>query len=662
MKIRPTRTLAFLVLLTGCSSPSDPIVGVSEVRVSPTAPSTDVGLTVQFTAQGISATGQAIQGLEVTWSADPPDIASISSTGLATGLAVGAATVTATIGGVSGSQTLEVEPNECTNRVDVVLSTGQFQTYPGTQCLLLPAGQANDRYRVAVVRPTLIEDDADVPTVALEINPVLSAAQAPIAVPPSRVTASAPDAAGLPAALERIDGASLVRDLERMNATREFHRELREQERALGLASLTPLPNRRASGPALTSHPDPPTRRDMYTGLDCTDVVTSPVLRIGFNDDLVLYQDSVEWSSTPLPQAAANLLFNYYQNHTKQMVSDYFGPPSDVDGDGRVIIVTSADVPSNAAAGVWSGDFLSPISCPASNQAEVIYFAGDVLQDLVAADPSYLALSVLAHEMKHVVSLYNGVRRGSFHNTWIEEGTAEVAQTMSSRIAWAATGGPAVGQAINGADIVDAVQANNGEISPEMWGLVGELAELIVNLSTQPNSLITNPNGSNNSHTFYAAAWHFFRYIGDAYGNASTPFADAPIFRTLTDSLTGPGTQALATATGRSFDELFEEVVVATSTHLQLQTPPPGIATWDLLSATDIFVSPPEVAPPGIYPWPVTGDDASPNAEFVSATFSGPIGPSGVRYHDFVSNGQGLGAQILVTGAATGQIIVTRLR
>ncbi|NIR36256.1 MAG: hypothetical protein GWN71_19090, partial [Gammaproteobacteria bacterium] len=77
-------------------------------------------------------------------------------------------------------------------------------------------------------------------------------------------------------------------------------------------------------------------------------------------------------------------------------------------------------------------------------------------------DLSYLALGVMAHEVKHVTSLYHSVARGAFHNIWIEEGTAEVAQTMSSRIAWAAVGGPAVGSAIDGNDIIEWNNANNG--------------------------------------------------------------------------------------------------------------------------------------------------------------------------------------------------------
>jgi hypothetical protein len=37
------------------------------------------------------------------------------------------------------------------------------------------------------------------------------------------------------------------------------------------------------------------------------------------------------------------------------------------------------------------------------------------------------------------------------------------------------------------------------------------------------------------------------------------------------------------------------------------------------------------------------------------------MGPSGMRIHEFVSSGTGQGAQILVTGAPNGKIIVTRL-
>jgi hypothetical protein len=327
--------------------------------------------------------------------------------------------------------------------------------------------------------------------------------------------------------------------------------------------------------------------------------------------------------------------------------------------------VTSPALGDGVAAAVYSGDFLTafgPGSCAGSNEAEVIYFSGELLaalDDPVDSDP--FALGVIAHEAKHVISLYNGLQRlgpVKFNDLWIEEGTAEVAQVMSSRIAWAATGGPTLGEAITSANILTAVQANGGIETPEMSGLIDELAGVIRSLSAQPNSVITDPTGAPSGHSFYNNSWHWHRFLGDAFGGAMTAQADSAFFRALTSSLTPAGGAAgEILLTGRSFDQLFEDYVVAVSLHGTGFSPTYEITTWDFVSAGDIFLDP---DPPGSYPWPVTADDTDSWDPFVSNSYTGTIGASGVRFHDFRSSGAA-SAQIRVTGAADGVLIVTRI-
>ena len=395
-------------------------------------------------------------------------------------------------------------------------------------------------------------------------------------------------------------------------------------------------------------------------------------------------------------------MLDFYADYVRDFIGDYWGVIPDTDSNGRLILTTSTALPDSAAAGVFSGDFRpnTAAGCPGSNEGEVMYFDLGVINDMATASPSYLALSVMAHEAKHVTSLFNSLARNpmAFHPLWIEEGTAEISQTMASRIAWAAVGGPALGANIDGNDIVDwANDPANGGIGPEMWGLVGQISDLVVNLSTQPNSFTTNPVGASEYHTFYAGAWHWHRFMGDAYGNAATPLADSTLFRTMTDSNNPAGTQAHAMVTGRSYAELFEELVVAMSLHNSLQPEPTrSFTTWNLVSVGSIFASPVIVSPPHFYPWPVTTNvpsppgpgqprtTANPAKSYARGVYSCPpqlvgtgddehyeapgpndrcpIGPSGIRFHEFVSTGTGAGAQVQVTGAETGKIVITRLR
>jgi hypothetical protein len=295
-----------------------------------------------------------------------------------------------------------------------------------------------------------------------------------------------------------------------------------------------------------------------------------------------------------------------------------------------------------------------------------MYYSNDVFESLSHANPdsvSYFALGVLAHESKHITSLYNSIQRGGFLSVWVEEGTAEISQVMSSRIAWAATGGPAVNVRVDSAAIMTTVYDAQGT-TPELWGVVGAVADMIVFLSRQPNSLVTNPVGAHEFHTFYSGSWQLHRLVGDAWGNAETmPFADAPLFEAMTAPSAPAAAGGLVQATGRTFDELYEDWVVATATAGTAHTATRRYTTWDPENATRLPFTEGLLNPPGDYPWPVTGTGDNRNHSMSTAgTFSGRVGPSGLRFHDFLSAGTGAGAQVLVTGAGTsGRIIVVRL-
>jgi len=157
----------------------------------------------------------------------------------------------------------------------------------------------------------------------------------------------------------------------------------------------------------------------------------------------------------------------------------------------------------------------------------------------------------------------------------------------------------------------------------------------------------------------------------------------------MTDALTSVspnGAGAMQAATGRSFEQLFEDLVVAASFHDAGPTPSLAFTTWDLHTAGAIFANPPELSPPHRYPWPVTTDvpgdpsvQANPSASFSRGFYSCPprlvgdsyeapddsdrctMGPSGIRFHDFVSDGEGSGAQVQVFGAPDGKLTVTRI-
>ena len=74
------------------------------IAVTPAAPSVAAGLTQQFVATGTYSDGTKTDLTHsATWSSDAPNIATVSTSGLATSKVQGAANITATVGSVKGS-------------------------------------------------------------------------------------------------------------------------------------------------------------------------------------------------------------------------------------------------------------------------------------------------------------------------------------------------------------------------------------------------------------------------------------------------------------------------------------------------------------------------------------------------------------------------------
>ena len=85
---------------------------VASVTITPAAPSTTVGATVQLTATALSNAGAVLSGRAVTWSSANPNIATVGvTTGAVGGVSVGSTQITANIEGVTASVTVTVGPS-----------------------------------------------------------------------------------------------------------------------------------------------------------------------------------------------------------------------------------------------------------------------------------------------------------------------------------------------------------------------------------------------------------------------------------------------------------------------------------------------------------------------------------------------------------------------
>jgi hypothetical protein len=198
----------------------------------------------------------------------------------------------------------------------------------------------------------------------------------------------------------------------------------------------------------------------------------------------------------------------------------------------------------------------------------------------------------------------------------------------------------------------------------EMYSTITVNAGVKGYLSSQPNSLVVDPVGASEIHTIYGSGWHFHRWLGDAYGNAAQAFADTTLSRVLNDSTTATGVTGILAVTGApNWLDLLEGYVLAIMLNgTGAPQGPRPFTSYHFPSFHNSFrFSNDNLNPRGDYPWPVNDTLTGP---FLSASNSGPVGPSGIRVFDLTSNGTGLGVEVEVStsgGQQLFRIVVVRI-
>jgi hypothetical protein len=533
----------------------------------------------------------------------------------------------------------------------------------------LPAGADGDRYRFGVVYTRSAPDSLDVPTVTVNMKREIGGALS------SEQLLKAPaGGAETPALGPRIgpQASAAFQEAMRLSASNQaFQYRLRmaEQEliRSLG-PNARPLPDQRdltrVSGPALASPDKVSFTNAAEEFTSCAVEETVRAIKVKEDDLMVIYQDSIQRASDALSNTHAQWMLDHYAAYGKQVIDAYFGGISDINDDGKIVVFVSPAVGEGVAAFVWSGDFFPKTAqpgwgpCPASNEMEMMRFNLSVIERMAGGGggSDFQALGTVVHETKHISSLYKSIFREDYQPLWVEEGTAEFAEEVAARIGWAAAGGPPVGAMADSSDV--------NAFTRENYSVILVNAGTTAYLSSQPNGVVVTPVGASDGHSIYGSGWHFHRWLGDAYGDAATPLADAPLFRTLNDSLTAAGVQGILDVTGAgSWADLLEEYLTAVMLNgTDAPQGPRSFTSYDFPAMNTTFSY--TGKPPGDYPWPVNVFGVDSSAPFATTSNTGSIGPSGVRIFDLSSNGSGLGLEVKVTtptAASPFRIVLVRV-
>ena len=446
-------------------------------------------------------------------------------------------------------------------------------------------------------------------------------------------------------------------------ATAALHRQIRRGERELfarlgAPSSLHVLPDRSvAAGGSEAGEardPSPPewtfrlAEPDARLGLKCSEYTSVDARLVTENDHIALYE-----ATDPVSPENAERILDYYADFGVPVIERYFGGVTDVNGDGRVVVLVDPHL-TGFGGYVWLADvFWNRGECPASNEMELVHISADAFSAL--DQNRYWGLGVLVHEVKHLSSLANrylytgdlppGTAR--YHPDWIEEGTAEVAVEASARLAWEAAGGPAANERVTGA----LLEAGIRDAYPEASGILGRLGRMVRTFAQDPNAIAFNLTGP---WDIYGSGWHFHRFLRDRYGNAGASSTDdAAFIRALNDSNTPAGIPGIESVTGETIENLLVEHAIAMSVAGAEDILPEGVprfSSFDFPEAADLVSG---VSMRGRYPWPATTrglDNTAPMwADLAtSRAFRARLAASGVRFHDFRAAQAGVGATVLV--------------
>jgi hypothetical protein len=118
-------------------------------------------------------------------------------------------------------------------------------------------------------------------------------------------------------------------------------------------------------------------------------------------------------------------------------MTDYFGPPSDLDGNGRIVVVATKEANRRGLSFVARADLFPRATCASSNEGEVYYAFvpdpnGTFGSPAVRANVLGNARRLLPHEFTHILqfSQRRAVAGAVFSEPWEFEGQAQLAEEV----------------------------------------------------------------------------------------------------------------------------------------------------------------------------------------------------------------------------------------
>ena len=531
-KARSVAVMVLLALYCACASKSTgPNVGtVASVSVT-TATTTSVFIdgTLALNAAAFDASNKTVSGQTFTWSSSNPLIATVNSSGVVTGVSAGVATISAAIGAIVGQTTISVGPSSsqllCSSVTPLTLNVGDVHPLTGLErSSLCINGGAGTEY-VLVAFNSALDTTTTANVVSLQATNTIAVGNAPSPL----VVDAGPRFARQPAP-RNVEWEMQLRASERRElnpkfaAAREWYtNRTKPIIRPRGFSAITNVPATPAIGSIITLNGN--------ASSACGTVQPHGAAIVAVSSHAIIAVDTLAppngFTTADYQGFAATFDTLIFPLDTLN-----YGAPTDIDGNGRVLLFFSQLVNQLSPAGSSSyvGGFfysrdLFPLvntgnlaACAGSNVGEMFYLpVADVAQiynDHFRDKPTVTAqtYTTIVHEFQHLINsgrhLYINTTATRLEESWLDESQAMLAQELL----YFKVSGFTPKSNLNWTTISTGSNANGTQLS-----LVN--AYLVQGLGAVNNYLLTDETSTpyNNSENLgtLGAGWLFMRYILD---------------------------------------------------------------------------------------------------------------------------------------------------
>lgn len=406
------------------------------------------------------------------------------------------------------------------------------------------------------------------------------------------------------------------------------------------------------------------------TCVDPMSTVRGTVRAVG--DGVVLVEDLLAPAGGPTEEEWLGLA-RELDGTVLPAVTSYFGPPEDIDRNGRVVILFTPAVnrlgdgeagvggfslPQDlAASGRGDGELSDPDGgiCPASNEGEIVYSVsadpdGTIGRAIPTEDLLRETPALVAHEVQHIVSAgrrvpVSSAGFGAAEEVWLDEALSSLAEEVAGL---AALGLP-VGDRLT-FDRVSATPEELDTFNAYMLGNFRNLGLYLLGLPGAPTVSTDDLDGVGGLQ-MRGFGWFLLRRLADQAGGDERAFVRSVVGG---GQNYGRGIANLERVTGREWANILADVSVSLALGAgaldegpedppeeDLEAPEAGLdagpplaaATWD---ATDVFRSLNQDTDTGSgLPTPIALR-AEP-LRFETRVLSLDVGPSSVQYFSLAS-------------------------